>query len=256
MKKLCLLLLGLVLILPAFSQTEKGYVYLKNGTIIKGRYAYSADQQKIRIQSAGNLWIFEAAEVDSISSRRMRTMEDMMQSATNRKFFYRAELGVLVGNSDNSQNAPFSMSGSVNYAYDPKLSFGLGIGVEFFKESYMPLFANLEYKFRNYPSTPYVFVKAGYEVPLEESNAVYYDVVPMWYDYWPYPGSVSQEGFDSKGGVLINSGVGYQQMFSPGFGMNFAVGYQFHRLNYSGENDYELDIDYKRLTIKLGIIFN
>ena len=255
MKKLCLLFLGLVLLQPAFSQTEKGYVYLKNGTIIKGRYAYTEDQQKIKIQSAGNLWIFEAAEVDSITSRRMRTVENTIQQNLNRKFFYRAELGVLVGNSDNSQTAPFSMTGSVNYAFDSQISLGLGLGFEFFKESYMPVFANLEYKFRAYPSSPYIFLKAGYEVPLEESNAIYYDVVPMWYSYWPYPG-VTQEGFDCNGGVLINPGVGYQQMFSPGFGMNFAVGYQFHRLNYSGENDYNLYIDYNRLTIKLGIIFN
>lgn len=255
MKKLCLLLLGLVLLLPAFSQSEKGYVYLKNGTIIKGRYAYTGDQQKIKIQSAGNLWIFDAAEVDSITSRRNRSREDVAAQISDRKFFYRAELGVLVGNSDNSQNAPFSLSGSVNYVLNPRFSLGAGLGVEFFKETYMPLFANLEYKLRGEPSSPYVFLKAGYEVPLEQSNAVYYDVVPMWYDYWPYP-DVAQEGFDCKGGFLINPGVGYQQMFSPGFGMNFAVGYQFHRLNYSGENDYELDIDYNRLTIKLGIIFN
>jgi len=54
---------------------------------------------------------------------------------------------------------------------------------------------------------------------------------------------------------MINPGAGYQRMFSSGFGMSFAFGYQFHRLHYSGENDYGLDIDYNRLTIKLGFIF-
>jgi hypothetical protein len=61
---------------------------------------------------------------------------------------------------------------------------------------------------------------------------------------------------DPRGGFLINPGVGYQRMFSSGFGMSFAFGYQFHRLSYNGENDYQLDIDYNRLTIKIGIIFN
>jgi hypothetical protein len=256
MKKLCLLLLGLMLILPAFSQTEKGYVYLKNGTILKGRYAYSEDLQKIKIQSSGNLWIFDAAEVDSISSRRVRTMEDGMQGTTQRKFFYRTELGVLAGNSDNSQSAPFSITGSVNYQIDTRFSAGLGLGVEFLKESYMPVFANLEYKFRSLASSPYVFLKAGYQVPIEESNAVYYDVVPLWMSYWPYPDVSGNDPLDAKGGFLINPGVGYQHMFSPGFGMTFAVGYQFHRLSYSGIDDYDLDIDYKRVTVKVGIIFN
>jgi hypothetical protein len=45
-------------------------------------------------------------------------------------------------------------------------------------------------------------------------------------------------------------------MFSSGFGMSFALGYQYHRLNYKTDEDNQLDIDYNRLTIKLGIIFN
>lgn len=257
MKKLCLLLLTLVLALPAFSQTEKGYIYLKNGTIVKGRYVYSADHQKISIQSAGNLWIFDAAEIDSISDHKSHSMEDFKLQENPSKVFFRIEMGVLKGNSDNSQKAPFSLSGSVNYQIEPHFSAGAGLGVEFLKESYMPVFVNFEYKLRNAASSPYAFLRTGYMVPIEQSNEIYYDVYPLWMSYMPWPYDYSQNGFDCKGGFMINPGVGYQQMFSRNFGMNFAVGYQFHRLNYSsGEEDYELDIDYNRLTIKLGIIFN
>ena len=257
MKKLCLLLLALILVLPAISQTEKGYVYLKNGTIIKGRYIYSEDHQKISIQSAGNLWIFDAAEVDSISSRKSQGLQDFTIQQNSSKFFYRIEAGVLKGNSDNSQDAPFSLTGSVNYQVQPHFSVGLGLGVEFLKESYMPVFVNLEYKLRAQASTPYLFLKAGYQVPLEDSNEIYYDVYPLWYDYVSWNYVIPQSSYDCKGGFLFNPGVGYQHMFSRNFGINFAVGYQFHRLNYSADDgDYELDIDYNRLSIKLGIIFN
>ena len=79
----------------------------------------------------------------------------------------------------------------------------------------------------------------------------------MYYDIWPGPWPRNNsKPLDAKGGFMINSGLGYQRMFSSGFGMSFAFGYQFHRLSYSGENDYRLDIDYNRLTIKLGVIFN
>jgi hypothetical protein len=54
---------------------------------------------------------------------------------------------------------------------------------------------------------------------------------------------------------MVNPGVGFKHMFSTGFGMSMAFGYQFHRLSYSGKNDYQLDIDYNRLSIKLGFIF-
>ncbi|MCK3684293.1 porin family protein [Maribellus sp. YY47] len=256
MKKLCLLLFALVVSLAAFPQADKGFIYLKNGTILKGKYSYSSDQKNVSVFTAGNLWVFSRSEIDTIAAKRVGDCRSAKPLMPDSKFFYRIELGVLVGNSDNSQNAPFSMTGSINYRINPHFSAGLGTGIEFLKESFLPVFVNFEYKLHQYPSSPYFFLKTGYQVPIEESNAVYYDVVPDWISYWPWPGTSGTQSLDSKGGFLINPGIGYQHMFSPSFGMNFAVGYQYHRLNYSGENDYELDIDYNRLTVKLGIIFN
>lgn len=256
MKKLILLLCVSVLSLSVFAQSEKGHVYLKNGSIIKGKYSYINDGKQLKIESAGNVWIFDADEVDHIASKReVKTMFDE-EAASDVRWFFRTELGVLAGNSDNSQTAPFSITGSANYLINSNLSAGLGFGVEFLKESYLPVFANFEYRFRNQRTSPYVFLKAGYQVPIEDSNEIYYDVYPMWSSFAPWPNDISNNSFDCKGGVLINPGVGFQQMFSQTFGMNFAIGYQFHRLNYDGENDYSLDIDYNRVTVKIGIIFN
>ena len=254
MKKLCLLLLGLVFLLPTFAQSEKGYIHLKNGSVVKGKYIYSADAEKVSVQSGGSLWMFDAAEIDSITSHCGGKL-DYATGNDNSKLFFRIELGVLAGNADNSQSAPLSITGSVNYRVNPHFSAGLGLGVEFLKESYLPVFANFEYKFRSSLSSPYVFLKAGYQIPIEESNAVYYDVVPLWMSYWPWPNVSGDEPLDAKGGFLVNPGVGYQQMFSRNFGMTFTVGYQFHRLNYAATDDYELDIDYNRMTVKVGIIF-
>ena len=259
MKKICLLVLSTMVAFSVFAQTEKGYVYLKNGSIVKGKYSYLENKQKIKVVSSGNTWIFDTNDVENITAKRMHSQNEIETIASATKLFFRTELGVLVGSSENSQTAPFSLTGSANYRINSNLSAGLGLGLEFFNETYLPVFANFEYKIRQTASSPYVFLKAGYQVPLEESNAIYYDTYPMWSlssSFWPGPSYGVQEGFDSKGGVLINPGLGYQQMFTPGFGMNFAVGYQFHRLSYQGENDYSLDVDYNRLTIKVGIIFN
>ena len=119
----------------------------------------------------------------------------------------------------------------------------------------MPVFANIEYKFRDSYSTPYLFFKAGYMVSIDESRALYYDVYPVWSSFRPW-GDWENDGLEGKGGVLLNPGLGYQRMFSPNMGMTFTFGYQFHRLHFKGEEDYALDIDYNRLTIKIGIIFN
>jgi hypothetical protein len=257
MKKLCLLFLTAFIAFPVFAQSQKGYVYLKNGTILKGKYQYTEDLSKLKIESAGNLWIFQADQIDRVTSNKAELNKAFEEPGFNSPFALRTEIGVLAGNSGNSQTAPFSFSSVLNYSILPKLSVGAGIGLEFLKETYLPAFVNIEYKLRNSWSTPYIFLKTGYEVPLEESNQIYYGVQPYYYDYmpWPYPNNYNQN-LDTRGGFLINPGIGYQRMFSSGFGMSFAFGYQFHRLSYKGENDYQLDIDYNRLTIKLGVIFN
>ncbi len=257
MKKLCLVLITVIVVFSVFAQPQKGYVYLKNGTILKGKYLYTEDLSKLQIESAGNLWIFQANEIDHVASKKAQLDKTFKEQSWNSPFLLRTETGVLAGNSGNSQSAPFSFSSALNYTVIPKISVGAGIGLEFIKETYLPAFVNIEYKIRDSWSTPYLFLKTGYEVPLEESNEVYNYVQPYYYDYmpWPYPDNYNQN-LDTKGGFMINPGVGYQRMFSSGFGMSFAFGYQFHRLSYKGESDYQLDIDYNRLTIKLGIIFN
>lgn len=245
-----------LIVFPVLAQTEKGYIYLKNGTILKGKYTYSTDRQKLNIESAGNLWVFEVSEVDSITSLRAYRLKSSKEPVSDSKFFYRTEIGVLAGNSENSQEAPFSCTGSANYYFHPKISGGLGFGVEFLKESYLPVYANFEYKFKNSFSTPYVFFKVGYQIAVEDSRTVYYDIYPVWSSFAPWPNQTGNENLVAKGGILFNSGIGYQRMFSSGFGMSFSFGYQFHRLQYKGEQDYQLDIDYNRLTVKLGILFN
>jgi hypothetical protein len=41
MKKLCLFTFAVLFTFSGFAQSEKGFVYLKNGTILKGKYHYT-----------------------------------------------------------------------------------------------------------------------------------------------------------------------------------------------------------------------
>ncbi len=255
MKKLYLFILAILMAFPVFSQLEKGYVHLKNGNVIKGKYQYS--EGKIHIVSAGSLWIFDVNDVDTIMGTRVKNMQLLQEPVSESSVFYRIEAGLLIGNSQNSQSAPFSFTGSVNYRVEPRFSLGIGVGTEFYKESYLPVFANFEYKLKENFSAPYLFLRLGYEVALEDGGAVYYDVYPAWSSsIWR--GYYYGQELNAKGGVFVNPGIGLTHMFSTTFGMSVAVGYQFHRLQYDAqeERDYGLDIDYNRLTVKIGILFN
>src|SRR6056297_106544 len=113
MKKLRLFLIAMLLTFSVFAQTEKGVVYLKNGTILKGRYLYFDNSEKIKVESAGNIWVFPVEEIDTVENRRVARNLKMQESFSSRKLFTHAELGVLAGNSENSQSAPLSVTGSL-----------------------------------------------------------------------------------------------------------------------------------------------
>ncbi|PIF06377.1 MAG: hypothetical protein CSA36_01910 [Draconibacterium sp.] len=261
MKKLSLAVFFALFTLAVFAQPGKGYIYLKNGSVVKGKYFYTHDQSKLQVASGGNYWVFDATEVDSILSfrnHRMNSkyrMNNHMNDMAPRSFFMRTEIGVLAGSAENNREAPLSFSVSLNNYYHSLFSLGVGTGLETLQESYLPLFVNFEYRWRESYSTPYFFLKTGYMVPLGDANVV----TPYHYEPWrssiPNP-KYYNDKVNAKGGFMVNPGVGYNQMFTPSLGMSFAFGYQFHRLQYRGEKDYGLDIDYNRITIKIGIIFN
>lgn len=257
MKKIWLLLFAVFFVSSILAQYQKGYIYLKNGSVLKGKYQYSNDLLKLKVESAGNVWVFQSDEVDHISDKKPLTEEESSSDDLTSKFLLRTEIGVLAGNPDNSQSAPFSFSSELNYSVFPKFSVGAGVGLDFLKETYLPVFANFEFKLNKSYSTPYVFLKTGYEVPIEETNQTYYDVQPVYYDYMYLPNYNSYyENLDNKGGILINPGIGYQRLFQSGFGLSFAFGYEFLWLSYTGDNEYKMNIDYNRLSIKVGFIFN
>jgi len=98
-------------------------------------------------------------------------------------------------------------------------------------------------------------VQGGYQIPAENSGIRYYQVVP--YDvYSILPQPVTDQEMKAKGGFLFNPSFGIMRNFNQGFGMSLAFGYRFHRLRYSGDDNYRLDADFSRLSLKLGFIFN
>ena len=121
MKKLCLVLIAVTIVFSVFAQPQKGYVYLKNGTILKGKYQYTQDLSKLQIVSAGNLWIFQANEIDYVTSKKAQLEKTFEDQNWNSPFLLRTETGVLAGNSGNSQSAPFSFSSALNYSVISKI---------------------------------------------------------------------------------------------------------------------------------------
>lgn len=252
MKKILILFITTGLFLfPAFAQqSKKDLVYLKSGGVIKGQIITN-DVEIVKINSAGNEWVFKQTEVDSIS-RFKRTRNE---SGLTKNYFFDTSMGVLVGSSGNNHSAPFSFMTSVNFKVKGNLYAGAGLGAEFLDESYMPAFAQVQYKFRDTKFTPFVNLQVGYQVPLEDANrsqaTIYYDYSSS---YYPYPQNSGK--LNADGGFMISPSIGFQRFTSDNFGWFFSFGYRYHQLNYTRDNDYKLETNYSRLSLKIGFIFN
>jgi hypothetical protein len=251
MKKNLIMFLALLFFAPVFGQkNKKDIVYLKSGGIIKGELIIH-DGEKVKINSAGNEWVFTTAEVDSIS----KYSKTINESGLSRNYFFDTSMGVLVGNSGNAQSAPFSFMSSVNFRAYKNCYAGAGLGAEFLDETYMPAFAQIQYKFRDTRFTPFVNFQFGYMIPLEDGpNQPYNGYYPYYSSY--YPGPQSNNELNTEGGYMINPSFGFQRYASENFGWFFSFGYRYHQLNYSGTDNYKLESNFSRLSLKIGIIFN
>ena len=258
MKKILVLVAAFILTISASGQKNRDKIQLKNGSMIYGQVV-PLESGDIQIKSAGNIWVFKNSEVETIiyGYKKTKNVDEELELS---KIEIHSEVGVLAGNGGNPQSAPFIFQTSVNYNVNKNLSLGLGSGIEYLNETYLPVFANIEYKLRNTKFSPYAFVQAGYVFSVDESRTQGDYIVPYYYYYsssFYYPGPwYNSADMDAKGGLLINPGIGIRTMFSENFGMSFSFGYRYSGLKYTGESDYTIWHDYNRLSLKLGIIFN
>ena len=232
---------------------QKQYLFLKNGSILKGKILYSDDPETIKLVSSGNTFYIKRTDIDSVAMKRANYART--PRPVEFKYFFRANLGILPGNSSNEQVAPAHFSASFNRQVYKTVSAGLGSGMEFYNETtFIPLYANMEYRFRNTRFSPVLFLKTGYLFAAGDSVTTdnYYPVMPANYIY---PPNYGVRKLDPHGGFMINPGIGMNILVSDNFGFYLGFGYRYHRIGFDGADDYSLTYNYNRLSIDIGIIF-
>ena len=166
--------------------------------------------------------------------------------------FITTTIGVLSGSSQNRQAAPFSFQSLLLYQFDEHIAVGAGLGIDFLEETYLPLVADFRYYFRGTRFSPFVFAQAGYNLPTDKNASMY--IINDHYYIWPgiYP---QPEDVTPQGGFLINPGFGIRHMFHREFGIEMSFSYRHQQLNYKYNANTGLEVDYSRLNIRIGILF-
>ena len=202
--KLILLLLAMIITATVNAQQLQDVVYLTNGSVIRGTLIEQVPKVKIRTYD-GSLWVFDQKEIDKITSEpvvknnndNVQQYDDPVAEWTTRqskpKSYYHdlttgfrifADLSIMNQTSYYTCSA-ISYSGSFGHQFCPKLYIGAGVAARVYFDYWyyadrtnetpelyaqMPLFAEARYDVKPSRFSPFVSLRAGYAVSLDEYN--------------------------------------------------------------------------------------
>lgn len=249
-RSISVIVLVVLSVTSTMAQRNVDVVTLKNGNVLKGKIVRQVPGEFIELETRDkNFWQFKMEDVAAIrfeAKRKAKTVKDTLPMK-NEGMFYEVRMGALVGNNDNKNNAPFSMLMSGSYLLKNGVSFGVGGGYEAYDEAQMPLFGEIKYYTKIKGIKSFLFCQSGYSFSLEDKDDQNYYLN-------------GDNDIDSKGGWLINPGVGF--VFGNSVKTNFTlnIGYRFQKMKQKWHNTYTDDTEYlkheiNRLSIHLGLIF-
>jgi hypothetical protein len=256
--RITILLLVLSLSTALFAQKRnRDVVYLKDGSIVRGTIVLEAPNKLIKLKTADNsLWVFKLDQIDSITGPRPVSVRIPDKTG----YFNLTEMGFLLGNYSNATRAPFTLMNINGWYFENGISTGLGVGAELSKESYLPVVADFRYYFKDKRPVPFLSLQAGYSFALGGSYAqTVYAVNDIRVSPLIYPGPVppiTNGSIDGRGGFLINPAIGLQSPLTENLALTISAGYRWMRHSYYRKSDnYKLDVDYNRLSLKIGLLF-
>lgn len=237
--------------IPLFAQSRKRCnVFLKDGRIIQGTIYLEDPGNLIQIRSIGTrFWVFKYDQIDSITPVvRPKTVQ-------KNGYFNLTETGVLSGYFSNI----FSIANTSSWKFSNGFTAGIGVGFENSNEKYLPVVADVRYYFRKVRPLPFVSLQAGYSFPLGGSFAQTIDKINSnrmhRINYRNLPSLSSKDPITASGGFQINPAIGLQTPINKHFALTFSAGYYWMHNTYKQTDNYTLDIDYNRVSLKFGLLF-
>lgn len=241
-KAIPLTLLLIIVVSPLLLAQEADHVYLKSGSVIRGNIVEIEPADYVKIEDmCGNLWYYKITDVEKITSEpfESRNRRDQEPFVFGTGFVNMTSMGFLAGSAHNSQVAPFSLLMVNGYRSSDGFFAGVGMGIEFFSTSYMPLFLDLRYDLFGTDVVPYLMAKGGHGLPLSSDRTEY------------------ETSYEYSGGPLLGVGIGLKIRTRNHFAWDIELLYRYQETSYkelyewnNQENEYT-DI-YNRIEIRLG----
>jgi hypothetical protein len=221
MKALLTLLLMLLTIVATAQRKPFNTVYLKNGSVIKGKLIENKQGEAVKIETADkSIWVFKSDEVDKIVySENVKTPSDV-DYTLKKGLFTQFQAELMPSKKQSAEGTVPAFLGVAGYQINKHFSAGLGTGIEAFHISMMPLFADARYYFLNDRFTPFINLKAGYAFPLENQKD-----------------NTRNMNLESKGGWMGGIEIGYVKSLTNTTKFTFSIGYRHQQLIQTGLMD-------------------
>ena len=219
--------------LPAQTGTED-VVYLKNGSVLRGEIVELHDNGHLKIEIAGrNIFVVMMNDIEKITSEKLPVQHYFKESG----YMNRTGFELLHSGGDSSIRVTM-----VNgYRFNPHLSAGIGFGITPYNDplTLVPVFLDLNLRFLKANSSPYLFLKTGYNFSVHHDDDI--------------------ELQDHKGGLLLNLGVGLHFVRSSGTGWYIQAGYNIDNSYYEFEGWWpqtvENELSFRRVSMGMGLSF-
>jgi hypothetical protein len=217
-------------------------IYLKNGSKINGTIMQLFPDSTVRIkQTDGSIWVFPMKEISMIDKEEKNKFKANI--AETKGYRFGLDAGFLIGSGDNRNSAPLSLQMIHYYHISPYNSVGIGSGLEFFRTTQAPLFADIRHYFNRKYDAPFFFLQGGGLFPLGS-------------------GETDDSGYSYKGktGYMINSGFGFLFPMNEKSALTIILSYRYQDLRFA--RDYAPLPDYmriekmSRLNIRFGFILH
>lgn len=264
MRKLLLLVCTCLLTASLFAQFEtEDVVYLKNGSVIRGKITEQKFGETLKIELlGGSIFVFNETEIDSIRKENVRKakLERIKKDYYRKDRGYRntTQLGLIYGVNLKQDNDPYdyynnnkddlglSIHTINGYQFWPYLYIGAGVGIDRFisyKQTFSPFYVRVSSEFLKRKVTPYVFMDGGYAVMWKQRSNDY-------------------QSFENKGGAYASAGGGIRiytrsrasVMLSAAYRMNMSETRWWYTMWNEGTY-YTIKRTYHRMVVGVGVTF-
>jgi len=226
----------------AAQKQEVDAVYMNSGEIYRGILQHHPDENLIMLQTlCWNTMIFNTGDVDHIERETVNLGSNRVHVPSS-GYFNRTDMGVLIGTGNNEKNAIFSAQMVNGYKINSRFYQGLGIGIEFYEQAVVPLFADMSYHFGRNVLSPFVRGSIGYSIPVEDP---------------PETWGVST---NNNGGCMYAAGLGTFIRLNGHNSLSISLVYRFQSLKSVITQDWNdevlnLNKQYNRIAFRIGFVF-